>query len=566
MIPALFILLFTGTTISNSQETKNSPPAPALVTTERRIGLLDEPVPAFGDIEVLSVYTDPSQRHVAQVVRRDGHEWVILDGKPQHLFDSIVSYYVRPRGFALRLTGNEERLCSFEPSRPNHPPRSDFRSYRSPDGGLKVLFSPNGRRYAYIGKRGNNLFLVVDGSESGPYPDTKSVSIDNMTFASNGRFAYSITDRGEDKDSNARDVTRVFIDGLRPVECMYVFELEFSSEGKHVAFYAYHPDNSVSVCVDGIFHGKYDDYGYSACLAFSPNGRRLGYLGYRDGKCMLTVDGREYPAPNHVQSNVYFAIDHLIAVANGKRIACMGCDDDGSKDNVIFAVVDGRNGPRFEGVDTLLFSPNGLRFAYRGLSRDGAVAIIDGKQSTLYSDVEGLAFSPDSRHTLFAAERGEASFLVYDGKPSPETGGSISSIRFSPDSRRYACRVQGSQRESVRVFGDEPCEYAADWASVFHSRFRFHADDLRYAAEMRVAPNDPNLLFSPDSNHIAYVDESYKGRKRTWAVGIDGVFGDRCDARPSGGSLYWVNSTTLRTIAIRGREILEVTIRITTPR
>src|SRR5262249_11598411 len=85
---ALLVVLSLSRQVEVSPKQPNTP---ALVTTERRVGMLDPSTSENLCSE--NVYVDPTQRHFAYIVKRPDRQWVVLDDKPQQRFDSIEPHY-----------------------------------------------------------------------------------------------------------------------------------------------------------------------------------------------------------------------------------------------------------------------------------------------------------------------------------------------------------------------------------------------------------------------------------------------------------------------------------------
>ncbi len=94
------------------------------------------------------------------------------------------------------------------------------------------------------------------------------------------------------------------------------------------------------------------------------------------------------------------------------------------------------------GIDpeSLVVSPDGMRFAYIAKRDGGAVAVVDGKPGTRYAVVAPIAFSPDGKRYAYKATRDDHRWtFVVDGKEGP-LHGNVRSVThtFSPDGSRTA--------------------------------------------------------------------------------------------------------------------------------
>ncbi|HOF87645.1 MAG TPA: hypothetical protein PLZ36_06005 [Armatimonadota bacterium] len=88
-------------------------------------------------------------------------------------------------------------------------------------------------------------------------------------------------------------------------------------------------------------------------------------------------------------------------------------------------VVDGVEGPPYDRIGAIAFSPDGKRLAYVAKQGAGWKVVVDGQPKALYDQIIpayaysssiDLAFSRDSRHLAYPAWRGGRKMLVVDGR------------------------------------------------------------------------------------------------------------------------------------------------------
>jgi hypothetical protein len=83
-------------------------------------------------------------------------------------------------------------------------------------------------------------------------------------------------------------------------------------------------------------------------------------------------------------------------------------------------VVDGQEGAEYDAIreDTLIFSADGKRVAYRAWKSEKCMVVVDGEASAEYDAIaEGSPiFSADSRHVAYRAWKGARRLVVVDGQ------------------------------------------------------------------------------------------------------------------------------------------------------
>lgn len=270
-------------------------------------------------------------------------------------------------------------------------------------------------------------------------------------------------------------------------------------------------------------------------------------------------------------------------------------------------VVDGSEGPDFESIDGLRFSPDSRRVAYaacengkytvivadaEACTRDGIfipvlpsacaapgtprpqpAVQLDGRA---YDDVSEVQFSPDSRRLGYVGARGDRQTVVVDGAEGPafDTAGYIT---FSPDSRHLAYMVRRAGMQSAICDGAERASYAWPHSAATDNPV-FSPDSKRFAYILPVGdkrcvvvdgvggkPYDGIRtlpIFSPDSRHFAY--EAWRA-DHVWIV-VDGVEVDRSyDGPRHEMRLRFTGPDLLAGIAERDREFFRIEVRITEP-
>ena len=258
-------------------------------------------------------------------------------------------------------------------------------------------FSPDGDRIAFIGKRGNQHFVVVDGVEHGPYDSTLKGS---PAFSPNGRrVAYAVADSGKWK-----------------------------------------------VVVDGKAGREYDSL--IGSLVFSPDSKRIAHAAKRGNKWMVVVDTEEGKGFEGIQSiGPIFSPD-------SKRIA-YGAGNTREQ----FVVVDGVPGQSLKGVDarSMVFSADSKRFAYAAVTHGNRfIVVVDGKASdefdVVVASIDGTSFfSPDGRHHAFIAGRNKSMNIYVNGIKGPPVGDLLNGANLVFDGPTALHTVYRQNREFFRI-------------------------------------------------------------------------------------------------------------------
>lgn len=178
----------------------------------------------------------------------------------------------------------------------------------------------------------------------------------------------------------------------------------------------------------------------------------------------------------------------------------------------VSVVINGKEGPTFDAIDNLIFSPDEESFLYRAKKGDKQCIVINNRPGPFYDGIvvfKNLLFSPDSKRIAYVAyKKDQGCILVLDGKETASYG-LIKEIIFSPDSKRIAYKARKEKKDSREK-----------WCVVTDGK------------EGPVFDEIASMLFSPDSKHIAYVglrgramDLIYDGSvMATWPVIAQFVF------------------------------------------
>jgi hypothetical protein len=480
------------------------------------------------------------------------------------------------------------------------------------------LFSWDSKRLAFVARRGNECFVVIDDKVSEPYATEdesgRQWPVASMVFSpDSAHVAYQV---------HGNDGIRVVVDGNAhgPYDDVTlpdgrkvwgIWEFMFSPDSRHFAYRARNGEKMLA-CAGAFYQdhhwnkpvltaGPYDAVGRSTPVWVPGRGgrgaipNRFAFV-VREGESEKCISLPPYGNPIAFDAVVR---DTVVALGGGQvayvarkenksLIASTFGNKGGPYDGLsipftkngrlayaaavgkeVFAVVDGKEGPRYEGVryPGTVFGPQGKRVAY-AVRRAGKAGVwIDEQESRWYHmvDHESFAFSPDGTRFAFAAKQSDKEALVVlDGADGPLFS-EVSHLRFNSDGSRFAYAARQDLQHWLVV--DE--KRLGPYDRVLGRTLTFSPDGKHYACVVfkegscRILSDGvlgpvcdavvSQLVFSPGSDHLAYVARVLNKGRRDYAVVYDRAMGQFFDTiwMPGGGNLAMDNEGVVRFFAVR---------------
>jgi hypothetical protein len=295
-------------------------------------------------------------------------------------------------------------------------------------------------------------------------------------------------------------------------------------------------DGQVGPVFDGIQAGV-GSTGYQPPVAFGPAGRSVAYVAKRDGKAIAVVNGKEGPPFDRIdaeraQGPAQGRVFHFSG--DGDRVAYVGVTQPPQGLGTSQVVVDGVAGPVYQRVSGVMFA--GARLAYLAQKGRNAVVVIDGKEGPEFDGVASLQGNGDG-HVAYVGTRGMAWSVVVDGvevrthqRPAEEFYPLAFVLAPSGPRVAYAAvvRTQGNPSDQQTLYVDgKPLRTAVGFRDIVFSPdgarlavafmetlsggMKVMCDDwtsLSYQGVSETSATSPeyrNLQFSPDGKRFAFI-------------------------------------------------------------
>lgn len=353
-----------------------------------------------------------------------------------------------------------------------------------------VLFSEDGRHYAYMARQGSDYIVIHDGKEIGRGPRLSlGLNQNPISMSPLGKYVTW----GEMKTEGGRGSWRLFVNGKPgPVAGHQDFPIVFSPGESRYAY------NAATV----------EDYRKSVLVV---DGKVASYTGYNpqftaDSKLLITqapgnavlVDGRPMGATG-------IQLEKIVTSPVGSRYAVIIRKRTVNHEGVGTLYLDGKEVSGTDGAVDISFSPDGKRYALRCRNHEAKsfFMILDGKKGNEYQSIaEKVFWTPDSSKVIYQITSGGRNFVVVNTEEFPvqNVAALMSSPIPMPDKGgRYAfTSVDGTNRNFLVVV------------------------DGKQVLPPNIWPDGSSLTFSGDGSRYAYVARPV-GRNEIIGLVVDGT-------------------------------------------
>jgi len=304
----------------------------------------------------------------------------------------------------------------------------------------------------------------------------------SLTLPSYGDPAAGSRTGNDPAPGFALEEQATLISRLEPGETLFPISVALSRDNAHVAYAARNAEGKLFAALDRQRSEPFAGLAKGTPL-LAGDAPHWAYIGYDAAKrAQAVVDGRP---------GAWFdGIDRFLFNPDGSRWACRAgrgrqqavVTHDGA--GALFDIILAGSGP--------VFSPDGRRLAYGAMNERKGTLVVDGQPTAVDGVVDQIAFSPDSRRLAYVLKNGDRMHLVCDGTPHPPYD-AVTQVTFSPDSRRLAYMARTANR----------------WIGVLSGKELSGGDAVGMP------------LFSPDSRQVAYAVHS--GDR--WHMAVDGETG-----------------------------------------
>lgn len=253
-----------------------------------------------------------------------------------------------------------------------------------------VVFSPDGKKYAYVKPVPGGLASVIDGQVGRAYDQ-----IGLIQFGPDSRRYYYVGVRGQNF---------VNVDGQELQGLNGMLHFTFSPDASHYGFEGRDQKLGNVMVIDGKMSQGF--YTIEKPLVFSADGKHWAYSACTQYlKCQVMIDGNPNPVAGlytfQTRSTPRLEFPAIFYSPDSSRLGYAFSKADGTSQNVL--VVNGQEITHGSYFTYRTFSPDSKHFSVLSWNGHGMTVIVDGKAGPVYDDViEGNpnTFKFEDGHTL----------------------------------------------------------------------------------------------------------------------------------------------------------------------
>ncbi len=339
-------------------------------------------------------------RHVAYVATMDGKDLPVMDGR-ERAFRGEIWGGTRGGGGTLRLNRDGSRVA-FVARKGNAPvfgvvidgamDRTDV----DPNDGAPV-FSPDGKRLAYIAQEGGQRFVVLDGKPGAKY---EAVYKGTLTFSPDSKRLAYVAGKG--------GMRTVVLDGTEgtPHRDAMASALRFSPDGTKLAYAAQLESGKWAIVVNGKAEAAFDYIGAFTGVNWSPDSKRLAYAGLVDKQWGAVVDDAGFP---------YDAIASMVFSPDSRRVAFHAQTD--GKWVLVVNAPDGTYSSRLKSNsvlnETLSYTPDGKYVLYGAMTNGRPHMVVNGQAAQSFYEA---IWNIDGGRIVFDTQKSFSYIALKDGK------------------------------------------------------------------------------------------------------------------------------------------------------
>lgn len=443
--------------------------------------------------------------------------------------------------------------------------------------GERVAFSPDGSRYAYVGRAGQELVVIIDGKEAlrVPAAGTEFPQLPrlepNPGFTEGGKHAYFVL-QSTVTNPSTQVFWSMYLDGVAGPKSGEALWPWFGPDGSHVAYIITNPANRQQKLL--VFDGKPAGYPppemqLEGDPVFTGDGMHMFTKAVlaRGAGVQVLLDGRPFLKALGA---------HVFTAPAGNAFVTQVFAPGPGGTQIQFLDIGGRRVPGTDGgqIDSVFFSPDGKHWAARMRTPTNSASIIaDGKKGLDYQNVGDPEFTADGRPVYMAYTQGK-NFMVV-GEEESDAFQSIAPL-YSKAGRTISWAIGGNRVGFIGVAGGNmaavvdfkamPLREAADidfspdasrYAVAHGQGLTVDGKDIAAGAPVPFFPvprsrdTEPKrrFLFSPDSKHIAHF--GMPAGSNDFGIFLDGKFlavgGNRQPHNPTftpdSKHLFWLDTT-----------------------